>query len=99
MREESRLAGCKRAAVLTGESVESGRTIGHPAVIAGGGGRTLELGRYLRLRNIDSDERVPHNKLLVSLAHAVGQTQINYFGDRDLRSRAEYQGPLVPLML
>jgi hypothetical protein len=28
----------------------------------------------------------------------MGRTEINYFGDRDLRSRAEYQGPLVPLM-
>ncbi len=70
----------------------------HPAVIAGGGGRTLRLGRYLRLRNIDSSERVPHNKLLVSLAHAMGVTDINYFGDRDLTDRPEYQGPLEPLM-
>jgi hypothetical protein len=71
----------------------------HPIVIAGGGGRTLKLGRYLRLRDIASDTvRVPHNKLLVSLAHAVGRTEINYFGDRDLVSRPEYQGPLVPLM-
>jgi hypothetical protein len=72
----------------------------HPAVIAGGGGRTLKLGRYLRLRNIASTtERVPHNKLLVSIAHAMGRTEINYFGDRDLASRANYQGPLVPLMV
>lgn len=70
----------------------------HPAVIAGGGGRTLRLGRYLRLRNINSNDRVPHNKLLVSIAHAVGRTEINYFGDRDLKSRAEYQGPLEMLM-
>jgi hypothetical protein len=71
----------------------------HPAVIAGGRGRTLRLGRYLRLRNINSNtERVPHNKLLVSLAHAVGRTEINFFGDRDLASRPNYQGPLVPLM-
>jgi len=70
----------------------------HPAVIAGGGGRTLRLGRYLRLRNIDSSDRVPHNKLLVSIAHALGQTDIDYFGDRDLADRAEYRGPLEPLM-
>lgn len=70
----------------------------HPCVIAGGGGRTLRLGRYLRLRNIQSDERVPHNRLLVSLCHAMGFGDIDYFGDRDLVSRAEYQGPLVPLM-
>jgi hypothetical protein len=70
----------------------------HPIVIAGGGGRTLRLGRYLRLRDIAGTDRVPHNKLLVSLAHAMGRTEINYFGDRDLKGRAEYQGPLVPLM-
>lgn len=70
----------------------------HPAVIAGGGGRTLRLGRYLRLRDIEGSARVPHNKLLVSIAHAMGRTEIDYFGDRDLKSRAEYQGPLVPLM-
>ena len=71
----------------------------HPAIIAGGGNRTLRLGRYLRLRNIDSQERVPHNKLLTSLCHAVGLTNINYFGDRDLEDRPEYQGPLEPLMV
>ncbi|HKY41220.1 MAG TPA: DUF1552 domain-containing protein [Polyangiaceae bacterium] len=70
----------------------------HPAVIAGGGGRTLRLGRYLRLRDIEGDVRVPHNKLLVSIAHAVGRTELNYFGDRDLAGRPEYQGPLEPLM-
>lgn len=71
----------------------------HPAVIAGGGGRTLRLGRYLRLRDIDSSDRVPHNKLLVSIAHALGQTDIDFFGDRDLVDRAEYRGPLEPLMV
>jgi hypothetical protein len=71
----------------------------HPAVIAGGGGRTLRLGRYLRLRDIKGTARVPHNKLLVSIAHAMGRKEINYFGDRDLKSRAEYQGPLIPLMV
>jgi hypothetical protein len=70
----------------------------HPIVIAGGGGRTLKLGRYLRLRDIESDVRVPHNKLLVSIAHAMGRGEINYFGDRDLVNRPEYQGPLVELM-
>jgi len=71
----------------------------HPVVIAGGGGRTLRLGRYLRLRDIDSSQRVPHNKLLVSIAHALGQTDIDFFGDRDLSDRAEYRGPLEPLMV
>ncbi|MEM1417090.1 MAG: DUF1552 domain-containing protein [Myxococcota bacterium] len=70
----------------------------HPTVIAGGGGRVLRLGRYLRLRNIDSNERVPHNRLLVSLCHAVGETDVDFFGDRDLVDRPEYRGPLAPLM-
>jgi hypothetical protein len=70
----------------------------HPAIIAGGGGRTLRLGRYLRLRDIDSGDRVPHNKLLTSICHAVGRTEIDFFGDRDLRDRSEYRGPLEPLM-
>jgi hypothetical protein len=71
----------------------------HPAIIAGGGNRTLKLGRYLRLRTINSDDRVPHNKLLTSICHAMGRTEINYFGDRDLKDRAEYQGPLEMLMV
>ena len=70
----------------------------HPVVIAGGGGRVLKLGRYLRLRNIQSKDRVPHNLLLTSICQALGLNDINYFGDRDLKSRANYQGPLVPLM-
>ena len=70
----------------------------HPVVIAGGGGRTLRLGRYLRLRDISGSERVPHNKLLVSIAHAVGVTDVDYFGDRDLVDRPEYRGPLEQLM-
>lgn len=71
----------------------------HPAIIAGGGGRTLRLGRYLRLRDIDSDDRVPHNKLLTSICHAMGRTEIDFFGDRDLTDRAEYRGPLEMLMV
>lgn len=71
----------------------------HPAVIAGGGNRTLKLGRYLRLRDINSNDRVPHNKLLVSICHAMGQTGINFFGDRDLESNPFYQGPLEMLMV
>ncbi len=67
-------------------------------VIAGGGGRTLRLGRYLRLRNIGGSDRVPHNRLLTSIAQAMGQGDIDYFGDRDLESRAEYRGPLAELM-
>jgi Protein of unknown function (DUF1552) len=71
----------------------------HPVVMAGGSGRVLKLGRYLRLRNIQSNERVPHNRLLVSICHALGLGDIEYFGDRDLESRANYRGPLTPLMV
>lgn len=71
----------------------------HPAIIAGGGGRVLKLGRYLRLRNIDSDERVAHNRLLVSIAQAVGLGDVEYFGDRDFEGNSFYSGPLVPLMV
>lgn len=71
----------------------------HPAIIAGGGGRVLKLGRYLRLRNIQSRERVPHNLLLTSICQAMGLSDVSYFGDRDLQTRANYQGPLLPLMV
>jgi len=74
-----------------------------PAIIAGGGNRTLKLGRYLRLRDVtnngDVNALVPHNKLLTSICHAMGHTEIGFFGDRDLKDRPEYQGPLVPLMV
>jgi hypothetical protein len=71
----------------------------HPVIIAGGGNRTLRLGRYLRLRNIDSEERVPHNKLLTSICHAVGLTDRDFFGDRDLEDNAAFRGVLEPLMV
>jgi hypothetical protein len=71
----------------------------HPAIIAGGGNRTLRLGRYLRLRDINSNARVPHNKLLVSICHALGFTDVQFFGDRDLETRPEYQGTLDMLMV
>jgi hypothetical protein len=71
----------------------------HPIVIAGGGGRVLKLGRYLRLRNIQSNERVPHNRLLTSICLAIGLDDIDYFGDRDLASRSQYQGPLTQIMV
>ena len=71
----------------------------HPAITAGGGNRTLRLGRYLRLRDINSNQRVPHNKLLVSICHALGFTDVQFFGDRDLETRPEYQGTLDMLMV
>ena len=71
----------------------------HPSIIAGGGGRVLKLGRYLRLRDVASGERIPHNRLLTSICQALGLSDVNYFGDRDLATRPLYQGPLVPLMV
>jgi hypothetical protein len=71
----------------------------HPAIIAGGGGKVLKTGRYLRLRNIEGEERVAHNRLLVSIAHAVGVTDIDYFGDRDFEGNTFYSGPLTQLMV
>jgi hypothetical protein len=71
----------------------------HPAIIAGGGGKVLKLGRYLRLRNIDSTERVAHNRLLVSIAQAVGLGDVEYFGDRDFVGNAFYSGPLTQIMV
>lgn len=71
----------------------------HPIIIAGGGGKTLKLGRYLRLRNPDSDERVAHNRLLVSIAQACGLGDVDYFGDRDFVGNSFYSGPLTPLMV
>jgi hypothetical protein len=71
----------------------------HPAIIAGGGGKVLKIGRYLRLRNIESDERTPHNRLLVSIAQACGLGDVEYFGDRDFEGNAFYSGPLTQLMM
>ena len=71
----------------------------HPSVIAGGGGKVLKLGRYLRLRTIQSQDRVPHNRLLTSICMAMGLSDVNYFGDRDLKTRANYMGPLTQIMV
>jgi hypothetical protein len=71
----------------------------HPAIIAGGGGRVLKIGRYLRLRAMEGDERVPHNRLLVSIAQAMGLGDVDYFGDRDFDGHSFYSGPLTQLMV
>jgi hypothetical protein len=71
----------------------------HPAIIAGGGGKTLKTGRYLRLRNIEGDDRVAHNRLLVSIAQAMGLSDVEYFGDRDFEGNSFYSGPLTQLMV
>jgi len=56
-------------------------------VVAGGGGRYFRMGRYVLA------PRGRHNDLLVSLCHAMGQTQITSVG------RAEHcRGPLAALV-
>jgi hypothetical protein len=71
----------------------------HPAIIAGGGGKVLKTGRYLRLRNMEGEERVAHNRLLVSIAHAMGVGDLDFFGDRDFEGNSFYSGPLTQLMM
>ncbi len=71
----------------------------HPCIIAGGGGKVLKLGRYLRLRDIQGSTRVPHNRLLTSICLAMGLGDVSFFGDRDMKTNANYQGPLLPLMV
>jgi hypothetical protein len=73
-----------------------------PAVVAGGAGGCLKMGRYLRLREPGSDTRVPHNRLLTSFAQAMGFPDVGYFGDTmvgaDPASFAKYHGELTEIM-
>lgn len=50
---------------------------GVPFVVAGGGGLGVDTGRYLQLGGM------PHNRLLVSLCHALGREDITTFGPMD----------------
>ncbi len=56
---------------------------GVPFVLAGGAGGAIETGRYLTYGG------VPHNRLLVSLCHAFGLSEVTTFGSTDTGS-----GPL-----
>ena len=74
-----------------------------PAVIAGGAGGCLKMGRYLRLRDPDGNTRVPHNRLLTSFAQAMGFGDVGYFGDTgvgaDPASFPTYHGELTEIMV
>ena len=48
-----------------------------PFVVAGGGALGVDTGRYLRLGGIE------HNRLLVSLCHALGRSDVVRFGLMD----------------
>jgi hypothetical protein len=56
-----------------------------PFVLAGSAGGAIKTGRHLKY------PRTPHNHLLISIAHAMGDTQRQIFGDHD------YKGPLSRL--
>jgi hypothetical protein len=59
-----------------------------PFVVAGGASGAIETGRYLEF-----DELTEHNRLLVSMCHAMGLPDIETFGDTDLGT-----GPLAGLL-
>ncbi len=76
-----------------------------PAIIAGGGGGKIRQGRYLRFHEpwagysgARPQNGTPHNKVLTSICHAVGLTDINYVGDPRAASNSRYQGPLSEIM-
>ena len=62
------------------------RTENIPFVLAGGAGGYFETGRFIRAGGQD------HNRLLVSMCHAMGQTDVEAFGKEGLQT-----GPLVGL--
>ncbi|MCH9688380.1 MAG: DUF1552 domain-containing protein [Deltaproteobacteria bacterium] len=69
--------------LVWGNELSRGNSHGNhpvPFVLLGGAGGRLEMGRYLQY------DRVPHNRLLVSLCHAMGLTEQQTFGDIDVGS-------------
>ena len=60
-----------------------------PFVILGGK-------KFLRTGRFSTHEDVAHHRLLVGILHAMGQTQINNFGDNDVDAGS---GPLSGLLL
>lgn len=62
-----------------------------PFFLAGGGGHPIELGRWLDL----SDQRPRTSRLMVSIAHAMGLTEMQSFGDY---SDSDSVGPLEELL-
>jgi hypothetical protein len=59
-----------------------------PFVLAGGAAGVIPTGRYLEF-----GEKVEHNRLLVAICHALGQAQIETFGNLDAG-----KGPLAGLL-
>ena len=54
-----------------------------PFVVAGGCAGAIPTGRYLEF-----DESVDHNRLLVSMCHAMGLSDVQTFGDTPTRAAA-----------
>ncbi len=66
--------------VVWGNELSRGNSHGNhpvPFVLAGGAGGRIQPGRYLTY------DRVPHNRLLVSICHALGLDEQTTFGDID----------------
>ncbi|MCA9705644.1 MAG: DUF1552 domain-containing protein [Myxococcales bacterium] len=69
--------------VVWGNELSRGNSHGNrpiPFVLLGGAGGQLQMGRYLQYDNAQ------HNRLLVSLCHAMGLTDQTTFGDTDAGS-------------
>ena len=89
-----------------GHGPHSRQGANHPTLIAGGGGGRFRMGRYLRVREQGDDftmppgTAVPNNKILVSIARAMGH-EIDFYGDaamgRDRASFPEFFGDLSML--
>jgi hypothetical protein len=66
--------------VVWGNELSRGNSHGNhpvPFVFAGGAGGSIETGRYLDFGD------TPHNRMLVSICHAMGLTDTQSFGDND----------------
>ena len=66
--------------VVWGNELSRGNSHGNhpvPFVIAGGGAGAMQPGRFLQY------DREPHNRMLVSLAHAMGVPSLQSFGNND----------------
>jgi hypothetical protein len=69
---------------------ESHSYMNMPYVLAGGGGGKLRPGRYLKYSNTRS------NRLFVSICHAMGFPEVEYYGDTDAGDFGK--GPLQGLI-
>jgi hypothetical protein len=66
--------------IVWGNELSRGNSHGNqpvPFVLLGGGGGRIQMGRYLQY------DAVRHNRLLVSLCHAMGMDEQQTFGDTD----------------